>query len=94
MNTLLVDFTQRLVNPSGEESSVQIVLNEIGSLGFDKIGWLKGSAIGTVKAQPSKTLLSVRIAILWASLLVPHGGVIHSAVRSATAICMDAAVLI
>jgi putative selenium metabolism hydrolase len=64
MNTQrLIDFTQRLVRQpslSGEEKAViQIVLNEMGSLGFDKV-WVDdmGSAIGIVEGkQPGKTLL-------------------------------------
>jgi putative selenium metabolism hydrolase len=64
MNTQgLIDFTQRLVRQpslSGEEQAViQIVINEMGSLGFDKI-WVdeNGSAIGTIEGmQPGKTLL-------------------------------------
>lgn len=64
MNTQrLVDFTQRLVHQpslSGEEQAViQIVINEMGSLGFDKI-WVdeNGSAIGIMEGtQPGKTLL-------------------------------------
>ena len=59
----LIDFTQRLVRQpsfSGEEATViQIVINEMGSLGFDKI-WTdeNGSAIGIMEgAQPGKTLL-------------------------------------
>lgn len=64
MNTQgLIDFTQRLVRQpslSGEEQAViQIVLNEMGSLGFDKI-WVdeNGSVIGIVQGtQPGQTLL-------------------------------------
>ena len=59
----LIEFTQRLVRQpslSGEEAAViQIVINEMGSLGFDKI-WMdeNGSAIGIIEgAQPGKTLL-------------------------------------
>jgi putative selenium metabolism hydrolase len=59
----LIDFTQRLVRQpslSGEEQAViQIVINEIGSLGFDDI-WVdeNGSAIGIIEGtQPGQTLL-------------------------------------
>src|SRR6185436_18996254 len=64
MNTqILIDFAQRLVRQpslSGEEEAViQIVMDEMQSLGFDKI-WVdeNGSAIGIIEgAQPGKTLL-------------------------------------
>ena len=64
MNTQrLIDFTQRLVRQpslSGEEQAlIQIVINEMGSLGFDKV-WVdeNGSAIGIIEGmQPGKTLL-------------------------------------
>lgn len=59
----LVNFTQRLVQqPSltGEEGPVmQIVIDEMKSLGFDKV-WMdeNGSAIGIIEgSQPGKTLL-------------------------------------
>ena len=64
MNTqMLIDFMQRLVrqpSPSGEEQAVvQIVINEMQSLGFDKIRVDEnGSAIGIIEGmQPGKTLL-------------------------------------
>jgi putative selenium metabolism hydrolase len=59
----LIDFSQRLVRQpslSGEEAAViQIVINEMGSLEFDKIRVDEnGSAIGIMEgAQPGKTLL-------------------------------------
>ncbi len=64
MNTQrLIDFTQRLVRQpslSGEEVAViQIVINEMQSLGFDQI-WVdeNGSAVGIIEGtQPGKTLL-------------------------------------
>jgi putative selenium metabolism hydrolase len=64
MNTQrLIDFTQRLVSQpslSGEEQGVvQIVTDEMGSLGFDKV-WVdeNGSAIGIMEGtQPGKILL-------------------------------------
>ena len=59
----LIDFTQRLIRqPSltGEEGPViQIVMDEMKSLGFDKV-WVdeNGSAIGVIEGvQPGKTLL-------------------------------------
>ena len=59
----LTEFTQKLVRQqsfSGEEGLVtQIVVDEMTSLGFDKV-WVdeNGSAIGIIKgAQPGKTLL-------------------------------------
>ncbi|HEX9837904.1 MAG TPA: YgeY family selenium metabolism-linked hydrolase [Anaerolineales bacterium] len=59
----LIDFTQRLVrqpSPSGEEKElIQIVVDEMGSLDFDKI-WVdeNGSAIGIMEGtQAGKTLL-------------------------------------
>ncbi|MGZ9226676.1 MAG: YgeY family selenium metabolism-linked hydrolase [Anaerolineales bacterium] len=64
MNTqTLIAFTQRLVRQpslSGEEDAViQIIINEMGSLGFDKIQVDEnGSAIGIIEGmQPGKTLL-------------------------------------
>ena len=59
----LIDFTQRLVRQpslSGQEEAViQIVINEMQALGFDKI-WVdeNGSAIGIIEGvQPGQTLL-------------------------------------
>jgi len=64
MNTqALIEFTQKLVRQqslSGEEGPViQIVVDEMKALGFDKV-WLdeNGSAIGVIEGgQPGKTLL-------------------------------------
>jgi putative selenium metabolism hydrolase len=64
MNTqALIDFTQRLVrqpSPSGEEQTVvQIVADEMRSLGFDEV-WTdeNGSGVGVIKgSKPGKTIL-------------------------------------
>jgi putative selenium metabolism hydrolase len=59
----LIEFTQRLVRQqslSGEEGPVtQLVIDEMKSLGFDKV-WVdeNGSAIGVIEGtQPGKTIL-------------------------------------
>ena len=59
----LNDFTQRLIrqpSPSGEEAAVvQIAINEMQSLGFDKI-WVdeNGSGVGIIEGtNPGKTIL-------------------------------------
>jgi len=59
----LIEFTQRLVRQqslSGEEGPVtQIVVDEMKSLGFDKV-WVdeNGSAIGVIEGEtPGKTIL-------------------------------------
>jgi putative selenium metabolism hydrolase len=64
MNTqMLIDFTRRLVRQpslSGEEQDlIQIVIDEMQSLGFDKIRVDEnGSAVGMIEGtQPGKTLL-------------------------------------
>ena len=69
MNTqMLIDFMQRLVrqpSPSGEEQAVvQIVINEMQSLGFDKIRVDEnGSAIGIIEGMQRRQDTSVRCAL-------------------------------